>query len=337
MSGSVRILVGVDGSAGSEAALRWALREAARWSAATGGADQGSAPGVTALLAWTAGRLPVSVARAVGQSDEDVLVKSATELLERAIGRVGEPSPPVTLRRAVVQDEPVSALIAAAGAADMVVVGERGHGPMHRLTAGSVSQAVVSHAGVPVVVVRPPKDGETPRPDDSHQDDGHQDDSRPVVVGVDGSDLSLAALRWAAHAAAVRRVQLRVVHAWGGFDPSYAEVLVGAQGSLVRQAEDVLERAVKIGLDGAPELNVDSVVSPDSAMRALMRESREAQLLVVGSRGLGGFARLMLGSVSHQCVLHAACDVAVVRSGLPIPEGTADRSAGRRAEAAASA
>jgi nucleotide-binding universal stress UspA family protein len=308
MSCSVRILVGVDGSPGSEAALRWALREAALWSAATDCAGQ-DAPVVTALLAWTSDRLPASVLRAVRQAEDDGLAVSAAEMLERTIGRVGEPAGPVTLRRMVVKEDAATALAAAAIDADLVVVGERGHGPMHRLTAGSVSQAVVAHAGVPVVVVRPPKDGAKPR----------LSDDRPVVVGIDGSDLSLAALRWAVHAAAVRGVPLRVVHAWGGFDPSYAEVLVGAQGSLVRQAEDVLAQAVKLGLDDAPELTVDSVVSPDSAMRALMREAKEAQLLVVGSRGLGGFTRLMLGSVSHQCVLHAACDVAVVRSGLAQP------------------
>jgi nucleotide-binding universal stress UspA family protein len=312
MSSSVRILVGVDGSPGSEAALRWAFREASLCSAVTDHTGRDVAPTVTALLAWTADGLPTGVLRSATQADHDGLTRAATEMLERAVGRVGEPSAPVTLRRLVVRDDPVTALTAAAADADMVVVGERGHGPIHRLTTGSVSQGIVHHAPVPVVVARAPKEGQAPRPDDR----------RPVSVGVDGSDLSLAALRWAAHAAAVRGVPLRVVHAWGGYDPMYAEVLVGAQGSLVRQAEEVLAQAVKLGLDEAPRLPVESVVSPDSAMRALLRESREAQLLVVGDRGHGGFSRLLLGSVSHQCVLHADCDVAVVRSGaLPATVG----------------
>jgi nucleotide-binding universal stress UspA family protein len=72
-------------------------------------------------------------------------------------------------------------------------------------------------------------------------------------------------------------------------------------------------------------------VSPDSAIRALLRESREAQLLVIGSRGLGGFSRLLLGSVSQQCVLHAASDVAVIRPRpVPVP---ADHPAGTAAGA----
>jgi nucleotide-binding universal stress UspA family protein len=317
MGSSVHILVGVDGSPGSEAALRWALREAALWSDATDGAGRGAAPTVTALLAWTADGLPAGLLRAVAQSGHDGMTKAATEMLERTIRRVGEPPASVTLRRTVVLDDPVAALTAAAADADMVVIGERGHGPIHRLTAGSVSRGVVHHASVPVVVVRPPKDDETPR----------TDDRRPVVVGVDGSDPSLTALRWAAHAAAVRKVPLRVIHAWGGYDPMYAEVLVGAQGLLVKQADDVLAQAVKLGLDDATRLIVESVVSPDSAMRALLREAREAQLLVVGNRGHGGFTRLLLGSVSHQCVLHADSDVAVVRSDpaavpVDVPAGT---------------
>ncbi|MDT3445464.1 MULTISPECIES: universal stress protein [unclassified Pseudofrankia] len=319
MSSSVRILVGVDGSPGSEAALRWALREAALWSAATDGAGRGAAPTVTALLAWTADGLPTGVLRAVAQGNHDGMTKAATEMLERSIRRVGEPPASVTLRRTVVLDDPVAALTAAAADADMVVIGERGHGPIHRMTAGSVSQGVVHHAPGPVVVVRPPKEDETPR----------VDDRRPVVVGVDGSDPSLTALRWAAHAAAVRKVPLRVIHAWGGYDPMYAEVLVGAQGLLVKQADEVLAQAVKLGLADAPRLTVESVVSPESAIRALLREAREAQLLVVGSRGHGGFARLLLGSVSNQCVLHADSDVAVVRSDrLPAPVDESAATAG---------
>jgi nucleotide-binding universal stress UspA family protein len=293
MNGSGRILVGVDGSPGSEAALRWAEREAALWAAATGGAAT-----VTALLAWSGDGLPGG-ARHAGDRE---LARAAAEALDHSVGRVGEPAPPVLLRREVVHGAPVPAVTAAAVDHDLLVVGERGHGPVHRLIAGSVSQGIVQHAPVPVVVARAARPAAA------------DPTARPVVVGIDGSGESVAALRWAANAAAVRNVPLRVVHAWGGFDPLYAEVLVGAETSLVRQAQDLLDEAVKLGLDGAPDLAVDTVVSPDSAVRALLREAQHAQLVVVGDRGHGGFARLLLGSVSHQCVLHAACDVAVIRS-----------------------
>lgn len=165
------------------------------------------------------------------------------------------------------------------------------------------------HAPVPVVIARARDEAAAQERDD-----------RPVVVGVDGSDPSLSALRWAAQEAALRGVGLRVVHAWGGHDPMHSDALVTAQGSLLRQAEDILDQAVTLGLDGAANLAVDTVMCPDSAARALLRESRQAQLLVVGSRGLGGFSRLLLGSVSQQCVLHAASEVAVARPRrVPVP------------------
>ncbi|MBL7488033.1 universal stress protein [Frankia sp. AgB1.9] len=297
MDSSVRILVGVDGSAGSEAALRWALREAGLWAAGCRGRN--TAPTVTALLVWTGDSVAAGVG-ATTRDDRDGLAAAAQEMLERVVGRTGAPPAGVEVRRMAVQGSPVPAVVAAARNYDLLVVGERSHDPLHRMTAGSVSQGIVAHAPIPVVVVR-------------SRDAVVEPDRRPVVVGIDGSDLSIAALRWAAHSAAVRGVPLRVVHASGGYDPMYAEVLVAAQSSLVRRATDVLAQAVALGLDGALDITVDTVLSPDSAVRALLREARDSQLLVVGTRGHGGLARLLLGSVSHQCVLHAACDVAVVR------------------------
>jgi nucleotide-binding universal stress UspA family protein len=303
MNSSVRILVGVDGSDGSEAALRWALREAGLWACASRAGN--AAPTVTALLAWTGNGLPAGLLHAATQANRDRLAEAAAEMLERTLKRVGDPPAGVELRRLIVHGNPVPAMTEAARDYDLLVVGESGHDAVHRMTAGSISQGIVQHALTPVVVVR------------SH-DTVTESDDRPVVVGIDGSDLSMAALRWAAHAAAVRKVPLRVVHATGGYDPMYSEVLIAAQGSLLRQATEILDQAVQLGLDSAPDITVDTVVSPDSAVRALMREARGAQLIVVGSRGHGGFARLLLGSVSHQCVLHAASDVAVVRPD-PVP------------------
>ncbi|ADP82037.1 universal stress protein [Pseudofrankia inefficax] len=302
MSNSLRILVGVDGSPGSEAALRWALAEAAL---RAGRPDAGGpACTVTALLAWTGEGLPAGVLRAAEQTDEGTLGAAAAEMLERAIKRVGEPDGAVELRRLVVRGKATQALTGAARNYDLLVVGEHGHTPLYRRTAGSVSQGVVHHSSIPVVVARR----------DSAPAASARRADRPVVVGVDGSDLSLGALRWAAHEAALRGAPLRVVHAWGGLDQMYAEALVTAQGALLRQAEGILDHAVTLGLDGAADLAVDTVLAPDPAVRALLRESRDAQLLVVGSRGLGGFARLLIGSVSHQCVLYAACDTAVVHT-----------------------
>jgi len=314
VSNSMRILVGVDGSRGSEAALRWALHEAALWTAATGNTDRGFGPVLTALHAWTTDLPPAGVPGAAELAN-DGPATLAYETLESAIRRTTQPATSVVVRRAVIQDDPVTALTSAAANADLVVVGEHGHGWMHRLT-GSISQAVVAHAPTSVVVVRVPKDGGVTE----------SDEVQPVVVGIDGSDRSVGALRWAALAAAVRRVPLRVVHAWGGHNPTYADVMVGGKGLFVGRAEDILDRAVKSTLGDSAELTVESVVSPHSPARALLREAQEAQLLVVGSRGAGGFAGLLLGSVGHQCIQHAACDVAVARNDILIPNDEAEAS-----------
>jgi len=325
--GALRVLVGMDGSPGSEMALRWALREAALWAAARHGRGDGDErPVVTALLAWTVDELPRDVPRATRTVDREGLARVAAQALERSIERVGAAAvPALELRRSVVRDEPVSALVGAAADADMIVVGERGLGPLRRATGGSISQGVVHHARVPVVIVRPAKDRDDRDEETEENAMRLADDRRPVVVGVDGSGPSLCALRWAARAAAVRQVPLRVLHAWGGYDPLYTDVLAAAQDSLARQAREIVDRAVKVGLDDIADVTVEPVVSSESAVRALLRESGDAQLLVLGSRGLGGFARLMLGSVSHQCILYGASDIAVVRSPQqPSQDGVAD-------------
>jgi hypothetical protein len=102
-----------------------------------------------------------------------------------------------------------------------------------------------------------------------------------VLVGVDGSPGSEAALRWA-----LRQVPLRVVHGWGGYDPLYTDVLAAAQGSLARQTREIVDHAVRVGLGDTTDVAVEPVVSSESAVRALLRESESAQLLVLGSRGL---------------------------------------------------
>jgi nucleotide-binding universal stress UspA family protein len=226
---------------------------------------------------------------------------AARTLLDTAVAHVHGDFPTTEVTPVVRQSEPVAALLELAAQADLVVVGARGDSVLRRLTAGSVSQGIVQHCPVPVVVARGPA-----RPGSS--------DERAVVVGVDGSAMSLAALRWSAREAATRGVPLRVVHSWGGLDPRYSDLLLSSEHAVTQLARTLLDDAVKLGLDGAPDAEIQPVIASDAPAVALLRESLEAQLLVVGGRGRGGFAELALGSVSHQCVLHAACPVAVVRS-----------------------
>jgi len=135
-----------------------------------------------------------------------------------------------------------------------------------------------------------------------------------IVVGVDGSQGARAALEYATREAALRRAQLRVVYAWqispvvysSGYAPDLDEGFNEAAETLAREAIAAVKE-----LDGTVECEGEAVEGQPALV--LLREARDADLIVVGNRGHGGFASLLLGSVSHQVVQHAHCPVTVVR------------------------
>lgn len=148
-----------------------------------------------------------------------------------------------------------------------------------------------------------------------------------MIVGFDGSAGSHEALRWALAEARLRKAPLRVLHAWV-YLHALVPALVGypyvTRGSLEpltaddatagRQvAETVLERAIaELGELG--DVEVQRVIMEGSAAQVLIDAASEHDLLVVGSRGHGGFAGLLLGSVSQKCAQHAGCPVVIVRA-----------------------
>ena len=146
--------------------------------------------------------------------------------------------------------------------------------------------------------------------------------SGSIVVGVDGSDASRDALRWAAEEARLRSAPLVAVHAWS-FVPAQP---IGDPGMLAVPAGDLAGQlgaesdAAQIGLDQAVEdaLGADSDIerrlAEGDAGEALVAASKDAQLVVVGSHGRSGFKAALLGSVSRHVVDHAACPVVVVKS-----------------------
>ena len=148
--------------------------------------------------------------------------------------------------------------------------------------------------------------------------------SGSIVVGVDGSDASRDALRWATEEARLRSAPLVAVHAWS-FVPAQP---IGDPGMLAVPAGDLAGQlnaendAAQIGLDQAVEdaLGADSDVELErrlaegDAGEALVAASKDAQLVVVGSHGRSGFKAALLGSVSRHVVDHAACPVVVVKS-----------------------
>jgi len=319
------IVVGVDGSPGSDAALAWAAAEAQRRDVA-----------VTAILAWAPEDCPTAVLEIAYASGGPTVETAARQVLADAVRRSARGYGAVDVRQQPVYRDAVEALLDAAAGADLLVVGRHGKGTLHRLVTGSVSTACVRKALGSVVVVpasTAPPSSVPPRtmplgalpadalPADALPAGTASADAAPVegglvLVGVDGSAGSLAALRWAAHAAARRgAATLRLVHAWSPLSlrhgaqhrPAYGKTALASAG---RAALDVCR---KDGLTGAADVLVETRVAAGGAARALLTGSAAARLLVVGAGGRGEVRDLLLGSVSSQCVRDAPCPVAVVR------------------------
>jgi nucleotide-binding universal stress UspA family protein len=176
-------------------------------------------------------------------------------------------------------------------AADMVVVGSRGHGELPGLRLGSVSWQVAGHASGPVVVVRGAW-----RP--ANQVPG------PVVLGADGSPAGQAAITFAFEEAALRVVPLVTVCA-------LADAPCRLGGS--RQLEEDFDQALAVAAKEHPDVSVVRQVLPGTPRAALLSAAADAQLLVVGARGRGGFDEMSLGSIAEAVLLYAPGPVAVVR------------------------
>jgi nucleotide-binding universal stress UspA family protein len=141
-----------------------------------------------------------------------------------------------------------------------------------------------------------------------------------IVVGVDDSEGATEALRFAFEEARLRQARLCAVHAWqfgyiGAWGIEGAVPVLGAErGEHRRTAEAALEATIRKAIPDPGDVEVQCRVLEGAAAAVLVEESRVADLLVVGSRGHGGFAQLLLGSVSQQCAHHAECPVVIVRS-----------------------
>lgn len=188
-------------------------------------------------------------------------------------------------------------LLGAAASADQVVVGSRGHGRVEDLLVGSVSQHLARHAPCPVVVVRPTR-GSDPR----------------IVVGVDGSSASSAALDYACRRAERTGATVVALHAWRTHAPS-----TDVWSSEPRALKGLAHREVLLSESIAglrvdhPDVVLEQEAVPVAPVPSLVDASHDASLVVVGSHGLGFFGGLLLGSVSQAVLQRAECPVAVVR------------------------
>jgi nucleotide-binding universal stress UspA family protein len=147
-------------------------------------------------------------------------------------------------------------------------------------------------------------------------------DSTPqprVVVGVDGSEPSKRALEWGRFVAGAMDASLEAVSVWHTSATAAMAAVAPLDLDLDGYTARALHATVTEVLTGAPDVPVTEVVGQGSAAQVLLERSKQARLLVVGSRGHGGFAGLMLGSVSSACAEHAQCPVLVIHGDTPPP------------------
>jgi nucleotide-binding universal stress UspA family protein len=278
------IVVGVDESSGAADALRWAAREG----------ELHECP-VTAVLCW--GYLDQHHGTPGGPFDPAYSRVDARAAVDTIVdGVLGDGA--AAIERRTVNDPPARGLVESSADADLVVVGARGLGTLRDLLLGSVSQACLHRTRIPTAVVRSTG---VQRPAGRER----------VVVGVDGSDTAQRALNWALDEARRRQAAVEVVHAWtlpllavptlaydyGPFDEAARSIVDGA-----------LDRADTSNLP----VPVRRTIRTGSGGHVLVDAAKDADLVVVGSRGLGGFKGLLLGSVSHQITHHSSCPVVVI-------------------------
>ena len=282
-------VVGIDGSEESVDALRWTR-------ALAGGEDR-----VRAVMVWT---YPVAVGGGVDYGagmppaiPYEELEASARIRLDEIMAMIGDAAEGLT-GELVMSPSPGAGLIEAAQGADLLVVGTRRHSTLDRMFLGSVAIQCAQRAPCAFIAVpaSPPPVGDI------------------VAVAVDGSDSSPPALRWAAAVAARRGARLRVITAW-----EHAGWSVGAGEARPDRADDdhaleQLRAAVEEIVPGAAASAEYRPVHADKHVASHLVEAADgAGLLVVGSRGRGGFRGLLLGSVSQRCLESSPIPVAVIR------------------------
>ncbi len=275
------IVVGVDGSAPSDAAVRWAAREALLRALPLKLVHVVAAPVVTQTLT------PVTMT--VEGSDELArrIIGDAADLARHVVRHSGAPA--TAIASEIYYSAAVPTLIELSGHAEMVVVGTQGHRTFHRGLAASVSNALVHHAHCPVAVIH---------------DIGAEAADAPVVVGINCSPQSAAPLatHLAYREAAQRRVGLIAVHAWSD---SNLFVVPGVDWSALR--EDY------------PDVRVRRVIVPEQSARCLTQVAESAQLLVVGSDGRGGVTARLGGSLTTTLAHSVRIPIIFARQTSPGP------------------
>jgi nucleotide-binding universal stress UspA family protein len=285
------VLVAVDGSEQAGRALAWAVREAGL---------RGRGLTIAHAYHWpSSGFSPVE---AVGYL-MDALEQDSAEIVAEAAKAARQLAPDLPVQTESRPGPPVAVLVELSHEHELAVVGSRGLGGFTGMLLGSVGTGLVANAACSVAVVRGERE---PAADD------------PVVAGVDGSPAAEMVLTEAFRAAQRRDCPLIAVHGWQ--DPTTDVLTARGQqpdfdrDSWQRAAAQALSERLDLVGQQFPSVHADAVVDWGRPTRALLEQAHTAQLVVVGTRGRGELAGMLLGSTSRAMVQHAPCPVIVVRA-----------------------
>ncbi|MEW2503721.1 universal stress protein [Amycolatopsis sp. CA-161197] len=290
---STTVVVGVDGSAGADEAVRWAARLAS---------GRGLALELVNCLQGAA------LYYGGGLAGSDELFEQFRQEGERLVSAARELALSVdaalAVRTGVLFDDSAPALLDRSRRVRLIVVGRSGTGGFAGMLVGSTAATVAAHAECPVAVVRG-RHGDGPVPLEG-----------PVVAGVDCTPNSEAAVAAAFEEAAFRGVPLVAVHAWNDVTYDSADStarLMPQPESLEPTEERLLAQRLAGWQEKFPDVEVRRALVRDRPRHALLDESDRAQLVVVGSHGRGGFTGMLLGSTAQALIHHSSCPVLVVR------------------------
>lgn len=284
------VVVGVDGSPAGKCAVDWAARDAAM-------------RGVPLTLVHAVQPIGPTLPPLAGtMAFSRWQVEQGQKVLDDAIETARAATPaggPAQIETALLFSPAVPVLLDISKDADLVVVGSQGRGPIARSLLGSVSSSLVRHAHCPVAVIHD-EDPMMPYPVDA-----------PVLVGIDGSPASERAIAIAFQEASCRGVDLVALHVWS--DVGVYDYPATDWPAMKPAAEETLAERLAGWHGDYPDVAVTRVVECDHPAFHLVRQSESAQLTVVGSHGRGGFAGMLLGSVSAAVTHSARMPVIVAR------------------------